>query len=106
MTRNFLSIDLGSYGCLKLLRLMILLEVMMTPRARLNLIEKRLSDKELDIVTELCKGLLNKEIAKKLEVTEKTVKYHLTNVYKKLSLKSRMELIRYVVSNGGITSET
>jgi hypothetical protein len=39
------------------------------------------------------KGLSNKEVASQLFVTEKTVKFHLTNIYKKMSVKSRAQLI-------------
>ena len=39
------------------------------------------------------KGLSNKEVANQLFVTEKTIKFHLTNIYKKMSLKSRAQLI-------------
>lgn len=57
------------------------------------LIQKGLSNREAE-VTELCaKGLSNREIAHQLFVTEKTIKFHLQNIYKKMNLKSRAQLI-------------
>lgn len=52
----------------------------------------RLSKREWEIVDEICKGLSNKEIANQLFVTEKTVKFHLTNIYKKRQVKTRTQL--------------
>ena len=41
----------------------------------------------------LIKGLDNKEIAAKLNITELTVKTHLRNIYKKLNVKNRTQLV-------------
>ncbi|MBJ7551726.1 response regulator transcription factor [Marinomonas ostreistagni] len=51
-----------------------------------------LSDRELSVADLVAKGMSNKEIARRLEVTERTVKAHLTTVYKKLSIKDRLSL--------------
>lgn len=52
-----------------------------------------LTTKETEVVQFLNKGLSNREIALQMNVTEKTVKFHLTNVYRKLGVKSRTQLI-------------
>ena len=57
------------------------------------LIQKGLSKREAEVVEMVTKGLSNKEVANQLFVTEKTIKFHLTNIYKKMSLKSRAQLI-------------
>jgi len=49
--------------------------------------------REAEIILEVSKGFTNKEVASKLFVTEKTIKFHLTNIFKKLSVKSRSQLI-------------
>lgn len=57
------------------------------------LIQKGLSNREAEVAELVSKGLSNKEVANQLFVTEKTVKFHLTNIYKKMSVKSRAQLI-------------
>ena len=57
------------------------------------LIKEGLSKRESEVAELVTKGLSNKEVADQLYVTEKTVKFHLTNIYKKMELKSRAQLI-------------
>ena len=57
------------------------------------LISKGLSNREAEVAELVTQGLSNKEVANRLFVTEKTVKFHLTNIYKKMSVKSRAQLI-------------
>ncbi len=57
------------------------------------LIQKGLSNREAEVAELVTQGLSNKEVASQLFVTEKTVKFHLTNIYKKMSVKSRAQLI-------------
>jgi len=52
-----------------------------------------LSNRELEVVETVAKGITNKEAGNALFVTEKTIKFHLTNIYKKIGVKSRAELI-------------
>ena len=52
-----------------------------------------LTQRESEIVVEVCNGLNNKDIAKKLFVEEGTVKTHLNNIFKKLNVKTRSELV-------------
>jgi len=47
--------------------------------------------REREVLAMLCEGLRNKEIAARLCISEKTVKTHLGNVFRKLGVKSRME---------------
>ncbi len=56
-----------------------------------------LTPKESSIVEFLVKGLDNKEIAAKLNITELTVKTHLRNIYKKLNVKNRTQLVLMVM---------
>lgn len=57
------------------------------------LIQKGLSSREAEVAELVTRGLSNKEVANQLFVTEKTVKFHLTNIYKKMNVKSRAQLI-------------
>ncbi len=52
-----------------------------------------LTDRELAILVEVTKGRSNEEIAKELWVTQQTVKFHLTNVYRKLGVRNRSEAL-------------
>jgi DNA-binding NarL/FixJ family response regulator len=54
---------------------------------------KGLSNREAEVSHLVAKGLSNKEVASKLFITEKTVKFHLSNIYPKLGIKSRAQLI-------------
>lgn len=54
-----------------------------------------LSEKEASVLAELSHGHSNREIAKRLWVSEQTVKFHLSNIYKKLGITSRTEALRY-----------
>ncbi len=51
---------------------------------------------EIAIIGLIERGLSNKKIAKIRLISEKTLKNHLTNIYVKLSIKSRYQLIVYV----------
>lgn len=57
------------------------------------LTQKGLSKREAEVAGIVIKGFSNKDIANQLFVTEKTVKFHLTNIYKKMGVKSRSQLI-------------
>ncbi|NPV02044.1 MAG: helix-turn-helix transcriptional regulator [Brevinematales bacterium] len=52
-----------------------------------------LSEREAEIMKYLCKGLSNKETGKKLFISELTVKTHVRNIYRKLGIKNRLELL-------------
>jgi DNA-binding CsgD family transcriptional regulator len=51
-----------------------------------------LTPAERDVIRLVCDGLANKEIATRLFVSPKTVQAHLTHVYTKLGLSSRVQL--------------
>lgn len=52
-----------------------------------------LSDREFEILHKLADGLSNKEIARELELTENTVKFHLKSLYSKLSVGKRLQAV-------------
>jgi LuxR family maltose regulon positive regulatory protein len=54
----------------------------------------RLSLREMDVLRELKEGYQDKVIARSLDITENTVKYHLKSIYAKLNVASRTEAIR------------
>jgi two-component system nitrate/nitrite response regulator NarL len=58
-----------------------------------------LTDRELDIVAEIAAGSNNKDIGNNLGISELTVKRHLTNIFDKLGLASRLELALFAISH-------
>jgi DNA-binding NarL/FixJ family response regulator len=54
-----------------------------------------LTSRELEILQMVAEGQTNGGIAKELWVTEQTVKFHLSNVYRKLGVKNRTAASRY-----------
>ncbi len=59
-----------------------------------------LSNRELEVLKLVAAGATNGEIARKLWVTEQTVKFHLSNVYRKIGVANRTEASRYAHVNG------
>jgi len=59
-----------------------------------------LTPREIEIVKQVAAGLRNTEIAKKLFISEGTVKMHLHNIYQKLGVDSRTKLTRYAQEKG------
>lgn len=57
----------------------------------------KLSARENDVAMLVVKGLSNEEIASKLFVTEKTIKFHLTNIYRIENVTNRVQLaVKYL----------
>ena len=59
-----------------------------------------LTQRESEIIKLITEGLVNKEIAKRMNVVEKTVRNHLTIIYSKLEVTSRLELAIYASRHG------
>lgn len=59
-----------------------------------------LTSRELEIVRLAAEGLRNREIAERLSITEGTVKIHLHNIYEKLGVTGRAQLILHATREG------
>ncbi len=57
----------------------------------------RLTDREMEVLRLVARGLNNRDIAKELFISENTVKNHVRNILEKLQLHSRMEAVVYAV---------
>ena len=64
-----------------------------------------LTMRENEIIKYLNKGLTNREIADAIFVSEATIKKHMGNIFKKLEVKSRFQLIQKVNSEGMVNPE-
>jgi DNA-binding NarL/FixJ family response regulator len=63
-----------------------------------------LTEREAAILSALARGLSNEAIGKELWVAEQTVKFHLTNIYRKLGVSNRTEAARLAYQNGLVES--
>jgi two-component system, NarL family, nitrate/nitrite response regulator NarL len=59
-----------------------------------------LTPRELEIVSAVVAGLANKEIAAYFKISEDTVKHHLSNIFDKLGVSTRLELALFAVNQG------
>jgi DNA-binding NarL/FixJ family response regulator len=64
-----------------------------------------LTSRELEILRLAAQGMTNGQIARELWVTEPTVKFHLTNTYRKLGVANRTEASRYAHVNDLVASD-
>lgn len=67
------------------------------PKVKNATFDKGLTSREKEILTQVSRGLSNKEIGQTLFISEYTVKNHLKNIMQKLHLSNRVQLTRYVV---------
>jgi DNA-binding NarL/FixJ family response regulator len=56
--------------------------------------------REVEVVRLVASGITNREIAKKLNISEKTVARHLNNIFNKLDLSSRAAATAYAYQHG------
>lgn len=62
-----------------------------------------LSDREMDVLREAARGLPNKDIARRLNLSVRTVHTHLSNIFTKLSVGSRTEAVLLALRRGWVT---
>ena len=58
----------------------------------------RLTPRELEIIAAVVAGFANKEIAQYFKISEDTVKHHLSNIFDKVGVSSRLELALFAVN--------
>jgi DNA-binding NarL/FixJ family response regulator len=59
-----------------------------------------LTGRENQVISRVCQGMRNKEIASKLFISDATVAHHLTSIYRKLGVTDRTELLLFAHHNG------
>ncbi|RDU37398.1 DNA-binding response regulator [Neobacillus piezotolerans] len=61
--------------------------------------DEMLTEREKEVLLCLVQGMNNKEIAQALFISDKTVKIHVSKIFKKLDVKSRSQVVIYAVQN-------
>ncbi len=60
---------------------------------------KSLTKREMDVLKNLAIGMYNKEIATKLQISERTVKNHISNIFKKIGVSDRTQAAVFAIRN-------
>ena len=63
-------------------------------------VHEPLTPRELEVVKLIAEAYTNKQIAETLKLSEKTVESHRTNVFGKLGMRDRVEIVRYAIRRG------
>jgi len=59
-----------------------------------------LTEREVEVLKLLAVGMYNKEVAESLEISERTVKNHVSNIFKKLDVTDRTQAAVFAIRNG------
>ena len=73
------------------------------PPGEVDELIEQLTPRETETLELLAQGLANKQIALELEISEHTVKFHVSSIYAKLGVTNRMEAVRMGLQLGLIT---
>ena len=60
---------------------------------------RALTKREMEILVQIAKGMLNKEIAINLDISERTVKNHISNIFKKIDVSDRTQAAVFAIKN-------
>ena len=61
---------------------------------------EKLSNREIQVLKRVSIGMFNKEIGKKLDISERTVKNHMSNIFKKIECIDRTQAAVFAIRNG------
>lgn len=62
-----------------------------------------LTSRELEVLIQVANGMFNKEIATSLNISERTVKNHVSNIFKKIDVSDRTQAAVFAIKNNIIT---
>jgi two-component system nitrate/nitrite response regulator NarL len=65
-----------------------------------------LTRREVDIISKIASGRSNKEVGEEFAISERTVKHHLTNIFGKVGVSSRLQLALFAVNQHFMSSPT
>ena len=89
-------------------------QVQLTPQAAARLMQavsapespEALTERETEVLRLLAQGKANKEIARSLNISEKTVKVHVSNILSKLGVQSRTQATLYAIRVGLVSASS
>ena len=89
-------------------------QVQLTPQAAARLMQvvsvpespEALTERETDVLRLLAQGQANKQIARSLNIAEKTVKVHVSNILSKLGVQSRIQATLYAIRIGLVSASS
>ena len=64
-----------------------------------------LTSREMQVIKLISSGYTNKDLAKQLGISENTAKHHITNIFDKLGISNRMELVLFALEHRLITQD-
>lgn len=62
-----------------------------------------LTSRELEVLVRVANGMINKEIATSLHISERTVKNHISNIFKKIDVSDRTQAAVFAIKNNIVT---
>jgi DNA-binding NarL/FixJ family response regulator len=65
----------------------------------------KLTDREMEVLRLMAEGYKNEEIAAELVITTQTVKNHVTSIFRRLGVESRVEAVLYAINHGMVNGE-
>ena len=71
----------------------------LTKHEKVKSSENSLTEREIEVLELIAEGMLNKQIAKKLYISEKTVKNHVSNIFRKLNVSDRTQAAIYALKH-------
>jgi len=80
-----------------------LLHRLSTSNGSIKIDADHLHPREIETLKLAAKGMSNKEIAKELIISERTVQTHFINIFRKLGVSSRTQAVLYALSKGWLT---
>jgi DNA-binding NarL/FixJ family response regulator len=89
-------------------------QVQLTPQAAARLMQavsspespEELTERETEVLRLMAQGQANKEIARSLNISEKTVKVHVSNILSKLGVQSRTQATLYAIRVGLVSASS
>ncbi len=73
---------------------------LITKKYEISNLRDDLTEREIEIIRSLCRGLSHKQIAENTMISKRTVDTHVGNIMRKLNLHTKAELIRYAIRHG------